>query len=130
MIWSRTNHQNADLDARPRKVRMWPNAPRTRQLGRDGASPLVEAPLPAQVAEHGVEAGKGLAYTARVIQRQAGSAQAGDAEAHRDAVVAAAFDLGGLGCAGPDLDPVRAGCDLDTEPPQVDRAGVQPVGLL
>ena len=64
-----------------------------------------------EARERLVELRERLPYAAGVVERDAGNAQARDGEGHGDAVVAVGGDLGGVRCAGVDLDPVAAGLD-------------------
>jgi hypothetical protein len=77
-----------------------------------------------------VEAGEGLLHAVRVVQGDARGAEPGDAEGHRDAVIAMAGDAGGCGPGGGDLDPVPPDLDRDAERAQVLGACLQPVALL
>jgi hypothetical protein len=69
-----------------------------------------------------VESGEGLLDASRVVQGDARGAQPGDAERHRDAVVAAAGDVRRIGPGRVDLDPVAAHLDRDAGGAEVLRA--------
>ena len=91
---------------------------------------LVMLPGALERGESGVESGEGLLDASRVVQGDAGGAQAGDAEGHRDAMVAVAGDVRRLGLGRADLDPVAAHLDWDAAGAEVLRACFEPVAFL
>jgi hypothetical protein len=80
--------------------------------------------------ESGVESGEGLLDASGVVEGGAGGAQAGDAEGHRDAVIAVAGDVRRVGLGGLDLDPVAAQLDGNVGGAEVLRARFEPIAFL